>query len=375
MKIVIFGLTISSSWGNGHATVWRSLCRQLIARGHKITFFEHDVPYYANHRDLSAIDGGTLRLYQSWSEIDDVAEGELGDTDVAIVTSYCPDAVAASELIWCSPAIRVFYDLDSPVTLTRLRTGESVPYIHPDGLQEFDLVLSFTGGSALDALRLELGAKEVSPLYGSVDPSVHRRVAPNECYRAALSYLGTYSQDRQRSLQDLFIEPARRAPHARFVMGGAQYPAEFPWAPNIFFVQHLPPVEHPSFFSSSRLTLNVTRAAMREMGWCPSGRLFEAAACGVPIVSDWWEGLDDFFTRDSEILIASSCDDVLAALELEDAQLDRIANAAHERVLAEHTGAQRARQFEELMENIHAPEMMASKSNIENQTSKIPCGA
>src|SRR5690242_12749148 len=165
MKIVIFGLTISSSWGNGHATVWRSLCRQLIARGHKITFFEHDVPYYANHRDLSAIDGGTLRLYQSWSEIDDVAEGELGDTDVAIVTSYCPDAVAASELIWCSPAIRVFYDLDSPVTLTRLRTGESVPYIHPDGLQEFDLVLSFTGGSALDALRLELGAKEVSPLY------------------------------------------------------------------------------------------------------------------------------------------------------------------------------------------------------------------
>jgi spore maturation protein CgeB len=158
-------------------------------------------------------------------------------------------------------------------------------------------------------------------------------------------------------LQDLFIEPARRAPTERFVMGGAQYPAGFPWTENIFFVQHLPPAEHPSFFCSSRLTLNVTRAAMRDMGWCPSGRLFEAAACGVPIVSDSWEGLDDFFARGSEILIAPLADDVLAALELDDAQLSRIAHAARERILTEHTGAKRAHQFEKIMEKIHAAEL------------------
>ena len=360
MKIVIFGLTISSSWGNGHATVWRSLCRQLINRGHDIVFFERDVPYYAAHRDLSTLDGGTLRLYQSWNELIEIAGRELQDADVGIVTSYCPDAVAASELVWSSPALRVFYDLDAPVTIARLRAGESVPYIHPNGLAEFDLVLSFTGGAALDALKLELGAREVAPLYGSVDPDVHRCAEPNEAYHAALSYLGTYSQDRQAALQDLFIEPARRAPHLRFVMGGAQYPVEFPWAANIFFVQHLPPAEHPSFFCSSRLTLNVTRAAMREMGWCPSGRLFEAAACGVPMITDWWEGLDDFFARDSEILIASTTDDVLAALELDDAQLNRIANAARERVLAEHTGAQRAREFEQIIENVRAAEPAAA---------------
>src|SRR5881394_1519883 len=357
MKIVIFGLTISSSWGNGHATVWRSLCRQLIGRGHTIVFFERDVPYYAAHRDVSTIVGGALRLYESWNDIVDVTRRELRDADVAIVTSYCPDAVAASDLISFSPALRVFYDLDAPVTIARLRAGELVPYIPPNGLGDFDLVLSFTGGAALDALKADLGAKQVAPLYGSVDPDVHRRVACKDVYRAALSYLGTYSQDRQGALQDLFIEPARRAPTARFVMGGAQYPAGFPWAENIFFVQHLPPAEHPSFFCSSRLTLNVTRGAMREMGWCPSGRLFEAAACGTPIVSDWWNGLDDFFAPHSEILIASSAEDVLAALELSNAQLNRSAHAARERVLAEHTGAQRARQFEEIIERVHRLEM------------------
>jgi spore maturation protein CgeB len=360
MKIVIFGLTISSSWGNGHATVWRSLCRQLVRRGHEVVFFERDVPYYAAHRDLWTMDGATLRFYQSWNDIVEIAARELREADVGIVTSYCPDAIAASEFVWSSQTTRVFYDLDSPVTLARLRAGEPVPYIHPAGLGGFDLVLSFTGGAALDALKRELKAKEVAPLYGSVDPDVHYPVERKQTYRAAFSYLGTYSQDRQHTLRDLFIEPARRAPDARFVMGGAQYPAEFPWTKNIFFVRHLPPAEHPSFFCSSRLTLNVTRGAMREMGWCPSGRLFEAAACGTPIVSDWWNGLDDFFASHSEILIASSAEDVLAALELSDAQLNRTAHAARERVLAEHTGAQRAQQFEEIIEKVHRLEMAAA---------------
>jgi spore maturation protein CgeB len=360
MKIVIFGLTISSSWGNGHATVWRSLCRQLIGRGHTIVFFERDVPYYAAHRDLAEINGGSLRLYQSWNDIVDLAGRELRDADVAIVTSYCPDAIGASDLIWFSPALRVFYDLDAPVTLARLRAGEVVPYIPPNGLGDFDLVLSFTGGAALKALKAELGGKNIAPMYGSVDPDVHRPVAFKESYRAALSYLGTYSKDRQITLQDLFIEPARRLPEARFLMGGAQYPTEFPWTNNIFFVQHLPPSEHPSFFCSSRLTLNVTRAAMRDMGWCPSGRLFEAAACGVPIISDAWDGLDEFFTPKSEILIACSTEDVVDGLAFSDAQLSRIAQAARERVLDEHTGARRAQQFEQIIDNFHTSKIVAA---------------
>src|SRR3954470_5135616 len=372
MKIVIFGLTISSSWGNGHATVWRSLCRQLIGRGHDIVFFERDVPYYAAHRDLCAIDGGTLRLYESWVETRDAAERELREADVGIVTSYCPDAIAASELVWGSSAIRVFYDLDAPVSIARLRAGEVVPYIHSDGLGEFDVVLSFTGGAALDALKLELGAKEVAPLYGSVDPDVHRRVAPEEIYRAALSYLGTYSQDRQQALHELFVEPARGAPDLRFVMGGAQYPGEFPWTKNIFFVQHLPPSEHPSFFSSSRLTLNVTRSAMREMGYCPSGRLFEAAACGTPILSDCWEGLDEFFVPDSEILVATNTAEAIDAINRSPEELKAIADAARERVLAEHTAEHRCRELESAFERAYCERIW--KQHLQPKGASECCG-
>jgi spore maturation protein CgeB len=274
---------------------------------------------------------------------------QIEDSDAAVVTSYCPDGTAASELVCEADALRVFYDLDTPVTLSRLRAGEPLSYIADRGLCDFDLVLSFTGGGALNALQQELGARNVAPLYGSVDPELHHPVAPGAKFRAALSYLGTFAADRQEALRELFVEPAQLLPEQRFVIGGAQYPQEFPWTPNIYFVQHLEPAQHPAFFCSSRLTLNVTRASMREMGWCPSGRLFEAAACGTPIITDSWEGLDDFFVPEEEVFIAHARGDVIAALEQSDAELNRMAKTARARVLAEHTAAHRAAQFEQLL--------------------------
>jgi spore maturation protein CgeB len=195
----------------------------------------------------------------------------------------------------------------------------------------------------------------VAPLYGSVDPDVHGPVPPRDNYRADLSYLGTYAEDRQHSLDALFIEPARRSPFRRFAIGGAQYPHTFPWTSNIYFVRHLPPSEHPAFFCSSRLTLNVTRRAMADMGWCPSGRLFEAAACGAPILSDWWEGLDGFYDPWSEIVVARQTDDVLAALEMTDDELARMAQAARERTLEEHTAERRALELEAALEAPASP--------------------
>ncbi|WP_119300732.1 CgeB family protein [Dongia deserti] len=350
MLIVVFGLTISSSWGNGHATLWRGLCGALARRGHHVVFFERDVPYYALNRDLWEIPDGELVLYRDWAEVTPTAEERLAAADVAIVTSYCPDGVEAAELVLSSPAeMRVFYDLDTPVTLANLSAGKEVPYIGPHGLSGFDLVLSYTGGSALDALRTQLGARRVAPLYGSVDPAAHRRVAPQPQYAADLSYLGTYAADRQAALRELLIEPAQHRPGQRFLIGGAQYPPEFPWLGNIFFVRHLPPSEHPAFYSSSRLTLNITRAAMARMGWCPSGRLFEAAACGVPILSDSWPGLEEFFTPGSEILAAETREDAIAALDLSVAELARMGRAARERTEAQHTSDQRVRELERLL--------------------------
>jgi spore maturation protein CgeB len=343
MKLVIFGLSVSSSWGNGHATLWRGLINGLAALGHTVVFFERDVAYYAADRDLVDLPGGRLVLYHDWNSVRLEARRELGEADVALVTSYCPDGVDAAREATDSPvALRVFYDLDTPVTLERIRAGGTVPWLGPAGLADFDLVLSYTGGEALRYLQELLGARQVAPLYGSVDPEVHRPVAALDRYRSALSYLGTYAADRQAALERLFVEPARRRPAQRFLIGGAQYPGDFPWADNIYFVRHLPPGEHPAFYSSSRITLNVTRAPMAEMGYCPSGRLFEAAACGVPVLSDSWEGLDQFFTPGGEILVARDAAEALAALDLSDAELARIARAARERVLAEHTADRRA---------------------------------
>lgn len=351
MRIVIFGLTISSSWGNGHATLWRGLCKHLVRLGHTIVFFERDTPYYAGARDLHELPGGQLKLFSDWESVRPVAKQYLRDADVAIVTSYCPDAIAATDLILEGRAIPVFYDLDTPVTLSRIVAGEVVPYIGPRGLRDFDLVLSFTGGPGIShEFRSRLGARHIEPLYGHVDTDIHRPVAPQAHYSADLSYLGTYSDDRQRPLEALFVAPARNRHDLRFLIGGAQYPDDFPWSPNIYFVRHLPPSEHAAFFASSRLTLNVTRRAMAEMGWCPSGRLFEAAACGVPLLSDSWAGIDTFFVPGDEILLAKSEDDTLAALAMPDAELRRIAQRGRERTMDQHTSEKRANELVALLE-------------------------
>jgi spore maturation protein CgeB len=360
MNIVVFGLTISSSWGNGHATLWRGLCAALNRQGHRVVFFERDTEYYAANRDLFDLPGGELVIYDDWANAQSRAKAELMNADAAIVTSYCSDAIAASELMLSAGrGMNVFYDLDTPVTLARLRDGDNIPYIGPRVLADFDLVLSYTGGAALDILQRDLGARHVLPLYGHVDPQVHRPMQSQEHYRADLSYLGTYSADRQEALTALLIDAACRSPESRFLIAGAQYPQDFPWCSNVFFVRHLPPSEHPAFFSSSRLTLNVTRRPMAELGWCPSGRLFEAAACGTAMISDLWEGLDAFFVPGQEIFAAEDTDDVLAILELTDEEIRRVAAAARERTLAEHTSEHRARELISALESVHgrAPEL------------------
>ena len=350
MKFVIFGLTVSSSWGNGHATLWRGLCTALARQGHDITFFERDVSYYANHRDLVWPETYKLLLYPNWLDVASLAKCAVREADAAIVTSYCPDAVSACDLVLASEAIKVFYDLDTPVTLAKFRDQGAVDYIPTYGLGGFDVVLSYVGGRALDELRQLFGAKRVAPLYGSVDPDIHKPVTPSDHYASDLSYLGTYAADRQSALQELFLEPAQRLPKRKFVLGGAQYPHDFPWNQNVWFVRHVPPPDHPAFYCSSRATLNVTRAAMASFGYCPSGRLFEAGACETPVVSDAWEGLQEFFEPGREILVASSADDVVDAIALGKEKLGRVGKAARQRVLSAHTSEHRSRELLDLLE-------------------------
>jgi spore maturation protein CgeB len=354
MKFAIFGLTLSSSWGNGHATLWRGLIRALGRDGHAVVFFERDVPYYAQHRDLHALPGAELVIYGEWNDVRAAARAHIRGADAVIITSYCPDAREAMRLLCAEggTTLRVFYDLDTPVTLARLNAGEVVDYIPDGGLGAFDLVLSYTGGVALEELQQRLGAKLVAPLHGHADPELHAPTPAQMRFVCDLSYLGTFAVDRQRALEQLFIEPARRTPQRRFLLGGSGYPPDFPWCDNIWFVRHVAPPEHPAFYGSSRLTLNVTRRDMAAMGFCPSGRLFEAAACGTPLITDYWRGLEDFYTPGAEILVAHRPDDVTDALALGDAELARIARAARERTLDEHSSAKRAAELVALLEDV-----------------------
>lgn len=351
MKIVIFGLSVSSAWGNGHATLWRGLLRALHTQGHSAEFFERDTAYYSAHRDATSFPFVNLHIYGDWTQALREAREAVRHADVAIVTSYCPDGVAASELLFAEkPARTIFYDMDTPVTLNRLERGESVPYLPPQGLRDFDLTLSYTGGEALERLRRRLQARRAATLYGWVNPQEYFRVEVASNFASDLSYLGTYSDDRQKALEELLMIPAAELLERNFVIGGAMYPNPEQWPKNVRHFAHVGPRDHRAFYSSSPLTLNITRASMAGMGYCPSGRLFEAAACGTAVLSDWWTGLDTFFEPGKEILIAESSSSAIEAIKREKGLLRAMGDRAKERTLDCHTADIRARRLIELIE-------------------------
>ncbi len=350
MKIAIFGLTITSSWGNGHATPYRALLRALARLGHRIVFYEQDAEYYRLRRDFECCDYCDVRLYGRWEDVRKQALAEAADADVVINASYCPGgARIIEEVLQLAGPLRVFYDLDTPVTLRRLAAGD-VDYLRREQMPEFDLYLSWTGGGSLEELKDHWGVRLARPLYGCVDPDLYGRASVRTEFRCDLSYMGTYAPDRQEKLDRLFLEPSRRMPQASFVLAGTLYPWGWQWGENVRRFDHVAPAEHPEFYSSARATLNLTRADMARVGYCPSPRLFEAAACQSAILSDRWPGLESFFGPGEEILVVESADDVVRALGAPEGELSRVAARARERVLEEHTGMHRAQQLLAWME-------------------------
>jgi spore maturation protein CgeB len=343
MEIVVLGLSLSSSWGNGHATTYRALLSAAAAQGHRLLFLERDLPWYAAHRDLAQPEFCELALYDSVDALHGWA-GRIARADAVVVGSYVPDGVAVGRFVQRSArGVTAFYDIDTPVTLAALARGEQT-YVSAALIPGYDVYLSFTGGPTLTLLEERYGAPAARPLYCSVDA---RRYAPQATARRwDLSYLGTYSPDRQPVLDRLLLEPARRAPHLRFAVAGPQYPADIAWPANVERIDHVPPADHPAFYAASRYTLNVTRADMVAAGFSPSVRLFEAAACGTPIISDSWPGIETFFTPGREIHLAQDAAAVLTHLENpDDRQRDAVAQAARQRVLSAHTAEHRAREF------------------------------
>jgi spore maturation protein CgeB len=347
LRIVVFGLSLTSSWGNGHATTYRALLGALSCRGHRVTFFERDQAWYAAHRDLPKPAFCDFHLYTDLDEIERPLRAAR--PDIVVVGSFVPEgAELAHRLLRRSLCPIAFYDIDTPVTLAALEQGEC-EYLSRDLIPQFDLYLSFSGGPVLTRLEREFGATRPRALYCSVDPESYFPMA--RARRYDLGYLGTYSADRQPALEGLLIEGARRWREGRFCVAGAQYPKSIDWPANVERREHIAPRQHCSFYNSQRLTLNLTRADMRAAGHSPSVRLFEAAACGVPIVSDRWAGLEEIFVPGTEILVADTAAELLRQLREDDPRsLALLGERARARVLAQHTALHRAAQFEEYME-------------------------
>ncbi len=346
LRLVVLGLSLSSSWGNGHATTYRALLRALAGRGHHILFLERDQPWYAEHRDMARPDFCELALYDNVENLASWRE-EIGAADLVVLGSYVPEGAAVAGFVQrAARGMTAFYDIDTPVTLAKLLAGDH-EYLTPQMVRGFDLYLSFTGGPTLDRLEREFGAASAHALYCSVDPSLYQPTgAPR---RWDLGYLGTYSPDRQPTLEQLLLKPARQAPRRRFVVAGPLYPTGIAWPENVDRIEHLPPAAHAAFYSSLGWTLNVTRADMIAAGYSPSVRLFEAASCATPIISDPWDGLGALFLPQREIVIAETSEQVLAALDLPETERAAIGHAGRRRTLAAHTASHRAEQLERLV--------------------------
>ncbi|MGH9394203.1 MAG: CgeB family protein [Terriglobales bacterium] len=374
MHLVFFGLSLTSSWGNGHATTYRGLLAGLRQQGHSSEFFERDVEWYARHRDLPNPPQARLRLYRDWSACRSQALASARAADAVIVGSYFPDAIAALDELLGARIPVCFYDIDTPVTLDLLRTGRCT-YLRADQMAGVDLYLSFTGGPVLEEIQQRWGARLVRPLYCACDERAYQRARRPPRPPLALSFMGTYAPDRHAKFQRLLVAPARLLPQRQFQVAGSMYPGTDGWPPNVRFTPHLAPEEHAAFYAASAFTLNLTRQAMVEAGYSPSVRLFEAAAAATPIISDPWPGLERFFQPGRDLLVASETTALVEQLlETSPRQAAAMGLSAQERVLTAHTCRHRARELECYLDEVRQPGPLARKASLKGRLDNSVAG-
>ncbi|NLE00079.1 MAG: glycosyltransferase [Fibrobacter sp.] len=343
--IVILGLTITSSWGNGHATTYRGLIKELLLRGHQVLFLEREMPWYASKRDLLSSQYGCVELYYSFEDLKQRFTKQIADAEYVIVGSYVPEGIKVGEwVLQTAHGVKAFYDIDTPVTMAKLLRREC-EYISSRFIPQYDLYLSFAGGPILELLEQTFGASLARPLYCSVDPEYYYPQVQDLKYD--LGYMGTYSEDRHPTVDRMILKSAARWSSGAFVIAGPQFPDTKNWPSNVSYIDHISPSGHREFYCSQKFTLNITRADMIQSGYAPSVRLFEAAACGTAIISDYWEGLSSLFTFGDEILLSATTEHTLRYLrEIPDSERIRIGERARKRIFARHTAAHRAQELE-----------------------------
>lgn len=346
LDFVFIGRSILSSYGNPRAELYRALVGELAHRGHRTIFLEKETKLGSAHRDMLRSPYCEVWTYRDADQLLDEYVSLLHGADVVLLG----DGVAGASRIagWIATearCVKIYYDTDLA------RTFDSLCADKPDheclqahNIPDFDLYLSTTGGAALQRIRAEYDCPNVQPLYECIDPYFYYRTDEPKQYD--LGFIGNYNVNRGQQLDKMMLQPAQRTPNRSFILAGGDYPTDLGWPTNLRYLEHLPETSHVSFYNRLNCTLVLARPDRSALGHTPSKRLLAAAACGVPILSDHWVGLEEFFEPNRELYVVEDCHSVLESL-YQTQQMDRVklGNRARQRVLAEHSTRRRAEQF------------------------------
>ena len=365
MKIAFFGSSLVSAYWNGAATYYRGIIRALHELGHQITFYEPDAYDRQKHRDIPDPDWARVVVYSVEHEGGVVrALEQARGADLLVKTSGVGiyDQLLESAIldIKDTHTIAVFWDVDAPATLDRVKADRLDPFL--DLIPLYDLILTYGGGDPVVKSYRALGARNCVPIYNALDTDTHHAVPTQERFKCDLALLANRLPDREARIEHFFFEPAKRLPAFQFMLGGSGW-ADKPMPANVNYVGHVYTRDHNAFNCSSRAVLNVNRDSMASYGFSPPTRIFEAAGAGACLITDAWEGIETFLTPDREVLVAHDAGDVVRHLSTLDQQKAKeIGEAARRRVIAEHTYRHRALQLQQLLDGQEVSSLVAQVS-------------
>lgn len=363
MKIAFYGSSLLSAYWNGAATYYRGMLRALSARGYDITFYEPDVYDRQKNRDIDPPDWCRVVVYEGTIEALKAVAEEARHADIVIKASGVgfEDNLLLTEVLRHAPehALRIFWDVDAPATLAELRADPGHPL--RQALDTLDLVLTYGGGDPVIRAYRELGAVDCVPIYNALDPQTHHPVDPDQRFAGDLGFLGNRLPDREARVDEFFLIPAIRNPYQKFLLGGSGW-GDKVMATNVNYIGHVGTADHNAFNVTPKAVLNISRSNMAETGFSPATRVFEAAGAGACLITDYWEGIPQFFAPDLEILVARDGHDVSDILDsLTTERAGEIGAAALRRVLAEHTYDHRAEEADRVFRSARRRQVEAAE--------------
>ena len=350
MKIFVFGSSLTSSYWNGAATYYRGIYKNLSALGHEVTFAEPDIYGRQQNRDTDQITYAEVVVYETPRQVDSLL-ARACDADLVVKHSGvgADDELLEAGVLECrSSETRVaFWDVDAPVTLARVEENARDPFRQL--IPEYDFVFTYGGGPPVVERYTCLGARNCHPIYNAVDPETHHPVPPDPTLQSDLVFVGHRLPDRERRVEDFFLRAAAMTPEFSFVLGGEGWAGK-PMPANVRWIGHVGTGAHNRVNCSARMVLNINRDSMAQAGFSPPTRVFEAAGAGACLITDAWTGVETFFTPGSEILIASSAEEIVALLRNTGAEkAAQIGTRMRERALRDHTYGLRAQQVHEIL--------------------------